>query len=129
MAACKCQPVHSHAFGADTGEKAPQPSRRWVSIVFVAVLVAGAYVAYQRIGTTANVDTITYVENYAGGFIAVGMSDRQPGFIALSALDRTDLRIEADRVEQGLAGRHTNVRVMTPRAQWQKRLRGPRIVL
>ena len=129
MAACRCQPNPSRASGADKSDKTPRPHGRWASIVFVAVLVAGTYVAYQRIGTTANVDTITFAENYAGGFIAVGMSDRQPGFIALSALDRTDLRIEADKVEQGLAGRHTNVRVTTPQAQWQKRLRGPRIVL
>lgn len=130
VSACSCQHDSAAAIDPMAIDKTGQsPSRAGLIAVATSLALAGAYIAYQRIGTTANVDTLTFVEDYAGGLIAVGMTDQQPGLIALSDLDRTDLRVEADRVEQGPAGRHTRVRVITPHARWQKRLRGPRIVL
>ncbi len=34
-----------------------------------------AYAAYERIGTTANADTVEFTQNLAGGFLAVGMTE------------------------------------------------------
>ena len=54
----------------------------------LALLVGGAYAGYQRIGTTANIEFVEYNRNLIGGFLALAMTDRQPGIVVFSALDQ-----------------------------------------
>ncbi len=52
--------------------------RRWRPIrvtLFVSVIAMMAYAAYERIGTTANADTVEFTQNLAGGFLAVRMTE------------------------------------------------------
>ena len=95
----------------------------------LAVVFGSGYVAYQRIGTTANADVVQYTRNLADGFVAVGFTKRQPGFVVLSALDQPLVDINTNLVSNRLAGTHTIVRIKTQKAQWQKRLRGPELVV
>ena len=95
----------------------------------ICLMVAGAHTALQRIGTTANADTVEYTPNLAGGYFALGMTDDQPGFIVLSALDRNEVGVNAVQNKKTLAGSHTIVEVQTPRAMTRIRLRGPQVVL
>ena len=95
----------------------------------ISLMVAGAHTVLQRIGTTANADTVEYTPNLAGGFLALGMTDDQPGFIVLSALDRNEIGVNAVQNKKTLAGSHTIVEVQTPRAMTRIRLRDPQVVL
>lgn len=95
----------------------------------ISLMVAGAHTALQRIGTTANADTVEYTPNLAGGFLALGMTDDQPGFIVLSALDPNEVDVNAVQIKNTLAGPHTIVEVQTPRGMTRIRLRGPKVVL
>lgn len=95
----------------------------------LALLVGGAYAGYQRIGTTANIEFVEYNPNLAGGFLAVGMTDNQPGIVVFSAVDQDKIQVDVDRYENQVAGTHTIVSVITPNAKWTERLRGPQVVL
>lgn len=95
----------------------------------LAVVVAIAYVGYQRIGTTANADVVEFTPNLAGGFLAVGMTEQEGGFVVLSELDRDEVDVHANLFRNALAGEFTVVRVTTPARTWRHRLRGPRAVL
>jgi len=95
----------------------------------LAVVFGGGYVAYQRIGTTANADAVEYTRNLADGFVAVGFTEEQPGFVVLSALNQPLVDINTDLVSNRLAGTHTIVQIKTSKAQWKKRLRGPELVV
>lgn len=109
------------------------PRRRRVSPItktlVASVVFAGAYTAFQRIGTTANANAVEYTRNLAGGFLAVGMTDEQPGFIVLSALDQDKVDVSAAQTKNRLAGTHTVVDVQTPRGKTCSRLRGPQVIL
>ena len=51
---------------------------RWRPIpvtLFLSVIAMMAYAAYERIGTTANADTVEFTQTLAGGFLAVGMTE------------------------------------------------------
>lgn len=97
--------------------------------LLLSVIAVTAYVAFQRIGTTANADAVEYTQNLAGGFLAVGMTEDQPGFIVLSALDQKYVRVKASQTKNQLAGTHTIVDVETPNGTTQSRLRGPQVIL
>lgn len=97
--------------------------------VIASVVFAGAYAAFQRIGTTANADLVEYTQNLAGGFLAIGITEDQPGFITLSALDQDEVDIHAAQTSNTLAGTHTVVEVQTPRGRTRIRLRGPQVIL
>jgi hypothetical protein len=88
-----------------------------------------AYVGYERIGTTANANFIEVTPNLAGGFLGVAMTDEQPGFVVLSALDRHEVQIEVEQWSNRVAGTHTVAEMATPSQQWHKRLRGPQAVI
>ena len=104
--------------------------RRFIAVELIIALAACAlYVAFQRIGTKANASFIEYTPNLAGGFLAIGMTDEQPGFIVLSALDQAEVEVDADRLLNRISGTHTFVTVKTPDVTWRGRLREPRIVL
>lgn len=108
------------------------PAVRWRVVVIelaALLLVVSAYAAFQRVGTTANADRIEFTQNYAGGFLAVGLTDDQPGFVVLSALDRAKVEIQADQVVNRVAGIHTLASVHTARSVWSRRLRGPQVVI
>ncbi len=94
-----------------------------------SIVFAGAYAAFQRIGTTANADLVEYTQNLAGGFLAIGITEDQPGFITLSALDQDEVDIHAAQTSNSLAGTHTVVEVQTPRDTTHIRLRGPQVIL
>lgn len=94
-----------------------------------SVAFAGGYSAYHRIGTTANADSVEYTLNLAGGFLAVGMTEDQPGFFVLSALDQEEVDVTAAQTINRLAGTHTIVDVRTPRGTTRTRLRGPQVIL
>ncbi len=101
-----------------------------IAITLVAsFLFAGGYAAFQRIGTTANANVVEFTRNLAGGFLAVGMTKDQPGFIALSALDQDEVDVNAVRASNLLAGTHTVVEVQTPQGTTRTRLRGPQVIL
>lgn len=63
-----------------------------------------AYVAYQRIGTRANVGNIQSFENLAGGFLALGMTEDQPGVLILSRIEKAKVRIDATLRRNALSG-------------------------
>lgn len=95
----------------------------------ISVAVAGGYATYQRVGTTANANTVEYTPNLAGGFLAVGMTEDQPGFIVLSTLDQGKVDVNATQTSNRVAGTHTVVEVQTPLGTHRTRLRGPQIIL
>lgn len=107
--------------------------RRRISPIAITALAslafAGAYSAYHRIGTTANADAVEYTANLAGGFLAVGMTEDQPGFFVLSALDQAQINVTAIQTANRLAGTHTVVAIRTPRGTTRTRLRGPKVML
>jgi hypothetical protein len=97
--------------------------------LIAAAVVAGGYIGFQRIGTTANADTVTYFTNLAGGFVAVGMTERQPGFILLSLPDKMKIPVAAEVYSNAMSGDFTVVSVTASGTAWRKRLRGPEVVL
>lgn len=98
-------------------------------VVALALSVAGAYVLYQRIGTTAQANVVEFTPNLAGGFLAVGMTEQHAGFIVLSALDRENVDVEARHYTNAVAGDFTVAEVRTAKSTWQMRLRRPVVVL
>ena len=96
--------------------------------LLICVAVAAGYAANERAGTIANVEVIETTKNLMGGFLAVGMSADQPGFVLFSALDQERVQVEAEQSMNAITGTYTIVRVMTPRTEWRKRLRGPVVV-
>lgn len=95
----------------------------------LGVVVATAYVAFERIGTTANADTVEFTPNLVGGFLAVGMTEHQPGFVVMSLLGQDEVTVNAAQVISTLAGSHTIVDIQTPRGSTHTRLRGPQVIL
>lgn len=93
------------------------------------VVVAGSYACYERIGTVANADLVEFTPDLHGGFLAIGMTDAQPGFVLLSALDRDQVEVNAGLLTSPLAGTHTVVEIQTTSATLRHRLRGPQIIL
>ena len=111
---------------------ATQEVRRHRAVPIVAALAlsaAGAYVLYQRIGTTAQANVVEFTPNLAGGFLAVGMTEQHAGFIVLSALDRENVDVEARHYTNAVAGDFTVAEVRTAKSTWQMRLRRPVVVL
>ncbi len=98
-------------------------------MLLIGLPVLGGYAAYQRIGTTANADLVEFTRNLAGGFVAVGMTDEQPGFIVISALDQDLVEVAADQWSNRLAGTHTIVEIQTPHQHWTTRLRRPQVIM
>ena len=106
--------------------------RRWRPIpvtLFVSVIAMTAYAAFHRIGTTANADVVEFTRNLAGGFLAVGMTEDQPGFILLSMLDQENVEVDTVQTINHVAGTRTVVEVQTPRDTTRIRLRGPLVIL
>ncbi|RMF79457.1 MAG: hypothetical protein D6744_09135, partial [Planctomycetota bacterium] len=68
-------------------------------------------------------------ENLAGGFAAVGRTADQPGFLLLSALSESDVRLESLVYGNWLGGRWTVVSIRTPAESRRIRLRRPRVIL
>lgn len=87
------------------------------------------YAAYERVGTTANADSVEHTRNLPGGFLAVGMTKNQPGFMVLSQLDQDKVEVDATQVVNHVAGTHTVVEIQTPSDAASIRLRGPQVVL
>lgn len=140
MATCPNQfrMAGSYTYGCDTRKKRSalveclrHPWRRRCPIVMALLsgaLVVGGFVAYERIGTQANISVMKYADEAHGGFLAVGYSETQPGIVVASALNRKDVRISAKETSYFLAGTHTDVDIVTPHASWHRRLRGPLVV-
>ncbi|MCH7808123.1 MAG: hypothetical protein IIB60_02760 [Planctomycetes bacterium] len=108
------------------------PAGRWRPIpvvLLLSVFVVAVYAAYERIGTTANANSVEYTQNLAGGFLAVGMTEDQPGFIVLSVLDQDKVDVNAVQTKNRAAGTHTVVEVHTPLGTKSTRLRGPQVIL
>jgi len=108
------------------------PRRRISPIVMalgISVVVVAGYAAFQRIGTIANADSVEFTQNIAGGFLAVGMTKDQPGFMVLSALDREKVDVNTDQAVNRVTGTHTVVEVQTPHETTRIRLRGSQIIL
>lgn len=97
--------------------------------LMLSVIFAGAYAAYQRIGTIANANTVEYTRNLAGGFLAVGMTEDQPGFIVLSSLDQDKVDVSAAQTKNHLAGTHTVVEIQSLPGITRMRLRSPQVIL
>ena len=97
--------------------------------VLLFVVVAVSYACYERMGTVANTSIVEFTPNLAGGFLAIGMTEAQPGFVLLSTLDRDQVEVNADQVSSPLAGTHTVVEIQTNSGTLRHRLRGPQIIL
>lgn len=115
-----------------TGESGSVPRRRRVSPVVItavaALAFAGAYAAFHRIGTRANANVVEFTQNLAGGFLALGMTEDQPGFIVLSELDQDRVEVDVVLKSNRLAGTHTIVKISTPNGNMRTRLRGPQVI-
>lgn len=98
-------------------------------VAMVATVLAATYILYQRLGTSAQASEIEFMVNLSGGFLAVGMTDADPGFVVLSALDREQVAVRADHYANVLSGDFTVAEVRTPRTTWHRRLRGPVVVV
>lgn len=106
--------------------------RRWRTIpatLFLSVIGMTVYAAYERHGTTANADCVEFTQNLAGGFLAIGMTENQAGFMVLSALDYEKVEVSAVQAVNRIAGTHTLVEVRTPRSTTSIRLRSPEVLL
>ncbi len=97
--------------------------------IVIGLTIAFGYVAYERIGTIANVDLIEFTRNVTGGFLAIGMTDDQPGFIVISGRDREETEVRAELVNNRIAGDHTVVTLSAGSNLWRHRLRGPAVVI
>ncbi len=103
--------------------------RRWLPILLTGGAVLVAYSAVQRFSTHANADRISSIANLAGGFLAIGISDAEPGFIVLSAMDRERVSVSADQANSVATGTSTTIEIRTPREHWSTRLRTPQVVI
>lgn len=92
-------------------------------------VAAAAYAAFERIGTRANADTVEFTTNFGGGFLAIGMTDDQSGFIVPSILDPEQVVVSAEQVRGVAPGTHTLVEVRTPRQRWSAWLRDPEVIM
>ena len=97
--------------------------------VLLFVVVAGSYACSERIGTRANANLVEITPNLHGGFLAIGMTETQPGFVVLSAVNQDQVEVNAGLLTSPLAGRHTIVEIRTTGATLRHRLRGPQIIL
>lgn len=102
---------------------------RLTMVIGGALLVAGGYAAWQRFGTVADVTHIETIEDYAGGFVAVGVSPEKPGFLCLSRVPRDRLELVAVHHENWLAGTWTTLTIRTARGRWTHRLRTPVVIM
>ncbi len=106
--------------------------QRWGPIPLAlagGAVVVAAYAAFERIGTRANANTVEFTTDYGGGFLAIGMTDDEPGFILLSMLDQERVEVSAELAGSVAAGTHTLVEVRTPRQRWSTRLRDPELIV
>lgn len=120
------RPAHPPAQNSKTRRtwwRAPVPAT-----LLVAVVIGAGFTAYQRIGTLANVDLVETTRNLPGGFLAIGMTGDQPGFLLLSAFEEKDVTIDADRYTHFLTGAHTRLRIQTSTQTWTNRLRKPVVI-
>lgn len=67
-------------------------------------MVIGAYVAIERTGPTTHAGLVEYTQNLTGGFLAMGISEDQPGFITLAALDQDHVDIRAAQTSNSFTG-------------------------
>ncbi len=97
--------------------------------VLLFVVVAVFCACYERIGTVANADVVEFTPNLHGGFLAIGMTEAQPGFVILSVLNRDQIEVDTGLLSSPLAGTHTVVEIHTTGGTLRHRLRGPQIIL
>lgn len=114
--------------GPDPSPVRRGPSRAFWTVLLIVFALTGAYVAYQRIGTTANVEQLEFSQNLAGGFLALGMTDDEPGVLVLSQRDRAKVEIAAYMLANAVTGRATHVEIEIEKRPWKRRLRGPRMI-
>lgn len=107
----------------------PRVSRRVRIFTAVAAVFVAAYAGFERIGTTANADLIESYQRYAGGFLAIGFTDTQPGILVLSEIEKENLSLNATGRRNWLTGHSTRVDITVGERAWSKRLRGPLIVM
>lgn len=122
-------PIAGGAHGINDGAHG-WSSRWWLRPIPVTLLLSlvtlATYVIFQGMTVRANVDLIEYLTNYGGGFLAIGMTENQPGFIVLSELDRKEVEIHAGR---DLLRTRTTASVSTSADQWSAGLRNPHVLL
>ena len=97
--------------------------------LLLGVIAVTVYAACERLGTVANADSVEFTQNLAGGFLAIGMTEDQPGFVVLSALDQDEVEVNAARAVNHVAGTHTLIEVQSPRDTTRIRLRGPEVIV
>lgn len=104
-------------------------SRAFRRVIAGIVLVAAAYILYERLGTSANADQITHFQSYADAAVAIGMTDDQPGFVLLSKLPASQVTVTAAMHSNWLTGPRTTVSVRTPLGTSRIRLRAPQAIM
>ncbi|RME41486.1 MAG: hypothetical protein D6788_01125 [Planctomycetota bacterium] len=116
--------------GGGRRRRPPTPWLRPIPFTLaVSIGVAGVWGAYQRIGTTTDVETVEIVPNLSGGFLAVGLSEDRPGFVLFSSLDPKEVDVEVQRADSPLGGRYATLFVHLGERTWRHRLRGPIAVI
>ncbi len=103
--------------------------RRPLPLLLAAGGLLVGYCGFERISTRANADKIEFSTNYGGGFLAVGKTESQPGFIVLSALDQEQVDVSAQQSRSMTTGTHTMIEIRTPRERWLTRLRKPQVII
>ncbi len=74
-----------------------------------------AYSAVDHFSKQANADRISFAADLGGGFLAFAMSDTEPGFIVLSAMDQEQVDVSAQQARSLTTATQTVVEVRTPR--------------
>jgi len=92
----------------------------------VALAAVVGYVLIERSRVRVGIDSITYLDNLGGGFVAVGTCADQPGVLILSTVDRKDVPIRAEREQLRL---RTTLSIDLDGRVTRRRLTGPTAVL
>jgi len=97
-----------------------------ILLAFISLFIASGYAIYQRAGTSANADTVEFSTNLRGGFLAIGMTPQQPGFLILSKLDKKKVSVHTVQSINRVTGTHTIVDIESSQMKSRSRLRGPK---
>lgn len=103
--------------------------RRLLPILLGGVVLLAAYGGVERALTHANAGRVTSYEDYGGGFLAVGMTDTQPGFVLLSGAAAAEVRVSAQQANSFATGTQTSVTIATARGEVTTTLRAPQAFL
>lgn len=98
--------------------------QRWLLPILLA-----AYSGVERALTHANANRVTSYEDYGGGFLAVGMTDAEPGFVVISEVPAEQVLVSARQARSFATGTQTSVTIATARGELTTTLRAPQAIV